>query len=157
MPAVRPKEIPKMPTVKYEDLSAAFDFVSFGAPMEHQAYISLDTGAIYWVSESNAVEEDVPDDLETSDRYTAVPHKNDLDLGSRLVLDFVAEALPDQYETVYGFFRHRGAYGRLKELLAAQGCLDKWYAFEAESAAKALKNWCSENEIEVIEDETKSA
>ena len=125
--------------------------------MEHQAYISLDTGDIYWVSELNPVDEDVPDDLETSDRYIAVPHKNDLDLGSRLVLDFVAEELPDQYETVHGFFRHRGAYGRLKELLAAQGCLDKWYAFEAESAAKALKNWCSENEIEVIDNETESA
>ena len=146
-----------MATVKYEDLSAAFDFVSFGAPMEHQAYISLDTGGIYWVSEVNPVDEDVPDDLETSDRYIAVPHKNDLDLGTRLVLDFVAEELPDQHETVQEFFRHRGAYGRFKELLAAQGCLDKWYAVEAESAAKALKNWCSEHEIEVRENETESA
>ena len=56
--------------------------------MEHQAYISLDTGAIYWVSESNPMEAeaDVPDDLETSDRYIAVPHKNDLDLGTQLAL-----------------------------------------------------------------------
>ena len=146
-----------MATVKYEDLSAAFDFVSFGAPMEHQAYISLDTGDIYWVSELNPVDEDVPDDLETSDRYIAVPHKNDLDLDNRLALDFAAAELPDHYETIQGFFRHQGAYGRFKELLAAQGCLDKWYAFEAESAAKALKNWCSENGIEVTENDGKSA
>ena len=145
-----------MVTVKYEDLSAAFDFVSFGAPMEHQAYISLDTGGIYWVSELNPVDEDVPDDLDTSDRYIAVPHKNDLDLGSRLALDFAAAELPDQYETIEGFFGHRGAYGHFKELLAAQDCLDMWYAFEAESTAKALKKWCSENGIEVTKDETKS-
>ena len=36
-----------MVTVKYEDLLMAFEFVSFSAPMEHEAYISLDTGAIY--------------------------------------------------------------------------------------------------------------
>ena len=146
-----------MATVKYEDLSAAFDFVSFGAPMEHQAYISIDTGAVFWVSESNAVEEDVPDDLETSDRYIAVPHKNDLDLGSRLAMDFAAAELPDHYETIHRFFRHHGAYGRFKELLAALGCLDKWYEFEAESTAQALKNWCSENGIEVIENGKTSA
>jgi hypothetical protein len=56
--------------VKYEDLSAAFDFVSFAAPMEqeHQAYISIDTGTIYRISELNPLEEEVPEDLETSDR-----------------------------------------------------------------------------------------
>jgi hypothetical protein len=48
----------------YDDLSAAFDFVSFAAPMEHQAFISLDTGTIYWISELNPLEEDVPEDLE---------------------------------------------------------------------------------------------
>lgn len=31
-------------------------------------------------------EENLPDDLKTSDRYLAVPHRNDLDLGRRLVL-----------------------------------------------------------------------
>jgi hypothetical protein len=68
--------------VKYDDLSAAFDFVSFAAPMEHLACTSMDTGAIYWISEPNPLEEEVPDDLETSDRHIAIPHKNDLDLGS---------------------------------------------------------------------------
>ena len=71
-----------MVVVKYEDLSAAFDFVSFAAPMEHQAYISIDTGTIYWISELSPLEEEIPEDLETSDCYIAIPHKNDLDLGS---------------------------------------------------------------------------
>ena len=73
-----------MVKVKYDDLSAAFDFVSFGAPFEHRAFISRETGAVHWVSEAYPIEEeDLPDDLETSDRYIAGPHKNDLDLGSR--------------------------------------------------------------------------
>jgi hypothetical protein len=137
--------------VKYDDLSAAFGFVSFAAPMEHSAYISLETGAIYWMSELNPLDEEVPDDLETSNRYIAVPHKNHLDLGSNLALRFVAEEMPDRYARVEGFFRHRGAYARFKELLAAEGCLDKWYAFEAESSERALRNWCIENDIQVVE------
>ena len=143
--------MPEMATVKYEDLLAAFDFVSFAESMENQAYISLDTGAIYWVSESNPGEQDIPDDLEASDRYIAVPHKNDFDLGSRLALNFAAAELPDQRQAVQGFFRRPGAYGRFKALLEAYGCLDQWYTFEAEAAAKALKGWCSENGIEVIQ------
>ena len=141
-----------MVTVMHDDLSAAFDFVSFAAPIEHRAYISMDTGAIYWISGMNPLEEDVPDDLETSDRYIVVPHKNDLDLGSNLALRFAAEELPDWRTRVEGFFRHRGAYARFKELLAAEGCLDKWYAFESESTVKALRNWCTENDIEVVQD-----
>jgi hypothetical protein len=141
-----------MVTIKYDDLSAAFDFVSFAPPMEHQAYVSLDTGAIYWVSETSpSEEEDVPADLETSDRYIAIPHKNDLDLGRRLALRFAEEQLPHRYESVEDCFRHRGAYARFKELLAAEGCLDKWYAFEAESTERALKNWCNENQIHLTE------
>ena len=140
-----------MVTVKYDDISAAFDFVSFAAPMVHQAYVSLDTGAIHWVSELNPLEEELPDDLGESDRYVAIPHKNDLDLGSNLALRFAADELPDRYARVEGFFRRRGAYARFKEFLAAEGCLDKWYAFEAESTARALRNWCKEHDIHVVE------
>ncbi len=53
-----------MVTVKYEDLSLAFAFVSSGAPMEHRAYISLDTGRIYWVSALAPTEDELPDVFE---------------------------------------------------------------------------------------------
>jgi hypothetical protein len=87
----------EMVTVKYDDLSMAFDFVGFAGPMEHRAYVSLDTGAIYWISEANPIEEDeLPDDLETSDRYIAIPHKNEFDLGNDLARRFVEERLPDR-------------------------------------------------------------
>jgi hypothetical protein len=141
-----------MVKVKYDDLSAAFDFVSFASPFEHQAFVSLDTGAIHWVSEASPVdEEDLPDDLETSDRYLAIPHKNDLDLGNSLALRFVEARLPDRYADVESFFRRRGAYGRFKELLASEGCLEKWYAFEAECTERALREWCQANEIHLLE------
>ena len=142
-----------MVTVNYEDLSAAFDFVSFGAPFEHRAFISMDSGAIYWVSESNPLDEEVPDDLETSDRYISIPHKNDLDLGRQLALRFAAEEIPEHHSRIDGFFRHRGAYARFKEFLEDLGRLERWYEFEAESTKRALKDWCAENGIEPINDD----
>lgn len=33
-----------MVAVRYDDLSLAFEFVSSGLPMEHNAYLSIDTG-----------------------------------------------------------------------------------------------------------------
>ena len=141
-----------MVTVKYDDLSAAFDFVSFAAPFEHQAFVSMDTGAIYWVSETGAIEdEDLPDDLETSDRYIAIPHKNDLDLGNQLAFRFAEEQLPHRYASVEACFQRRGAYARFKKLLEAEGCLEKWYAFEADATERALRDWCAANDIQLAD------
>ena len=142
---------PEMVTVKYDDLSMAFDFVSSGAPTENRAYVSLDTGAIHWISESNPIEEDeLPDDLETSERYIEIPHKYDLDLGNSLALRFVEERLPGRYSDVVSFFRRRGAYARFKGLLAAEGCLEEWYAFEAAATERARREWCEANAIHLV-------
>jgi len=139
--------------VKYEDLSAAFDFVSFAAPMEHQAYISIDTGTIYWISELSPLEEEVPEDLETSDRYIAIPHKSDLDLGSGLALRFAAAELPDRYNMLAQFFRNRGGYAQFKEFLASEGSMNKWYEIKAENTEQAIRDWCTANDISVIGNE----
>lgn len=106
------------------------------------------------MSELNPIEEEeIPNDLETADRYLAIPHKHDLDLGQRLVFRFVEARVPHRYTRVSDIFRHRGAYGRFKELLAAEGCLDEWYAFEAEATEQALKSWCRANDIQLVEGE----
>jgi hypothetical protein len=77
--------------------------VSSGAPFEHSAYICLDSGKIYLHSDSVDLEEDeLPEDLDTSSRYIAVPHRNDLDVGCRLVFAFIDQQLPDNGDTVEG-------------------------------------------------------
>jgi hypothetical protein len=111
-------------SVNAEELRTTFEFVSFGAPLEHSAFICVDTGKIYCHSVS-AGQEDLPEDLETSDRYIAVPHKNDLGLGRRLALAFVDQELSDEYDTVANYFGRRGAYGRFKALLHARGMLER--------------------------------
>jgi hypothetical protein len=84
-------------------------------------------------------EEDVPEDLEESDRYLTVPHKNELDLGRNLALSFIAEEIPDDYNTMAGFFRRKGAYSRFKRLLEARGKLQRWYDFENRATEEALR------------------
>jgi hypothetical protein len=51
------------------------------------------------------------------DTGIATPHKNDLDIGQRLVFVFVDTHLLDEYSRVRQIFRRRGAYGRFKHLL----------------------------------------
>ena len=138
-----------MVAIKYADLLDAFEFVSFGAPFESSAFICADTGAIHWTSDTLELDEEVPDDLETAERYIAIPHKNDLTLGRDLVLSFVDQALPDDHGTVAGFFRSKGAYSRFKQLLESRGVLDAWHLFEANAVEAALRQWCEESGIQL--------
>ena len=138
-----------MVAIKYADLLDAFEFVSFGAPFESSAFICADTGVIYCTSDTLELDEEVPDDLETSERYIAIPHKNDLNLGRDLVLSFVDQALPDDHGTVAGFFRRKGAYSRFKQLLESRRVLDAWFAFEAHAVEAALRQWCEDNSIQL--------
>ena len=102
----------------------------------------------YWVSDVDPIdEEELPDDLETSRVYVEVPHKHDLDLGRQLALRFVKEQLPAQYNRVADIFHRREAYRRFKELLAAEDCLEQWYAFETSATERALEEWCRENTV----------
>jgi|SRR5687768_2181503 len=137
-----------MVKVKLDELLDAFEFVSFGGMFEHAAYISLDTGAIHWLPDES--DDKTPPDLETSDRYLAIPHKNDLELGTHLALRFAERHVPDHYETVRGVFHRRGAYARFKDLLDRLGRLEDWYRFENDATEQALRDWCAENDVEVI-------
>jgi hypothetical protein len=135
------------------ELRNAFEFASTGNLGENSAYISLDTGRIYWLSEAGESDEDVPDDLETSQRYLAVPRKTDLDLGRSLALSFIGQELPGDLATVTGFFRRRGAYARFKELLARRDMLEKWYEYEDRSTEQALHRWCGQNGIQLLDEQ----
>jgi hypothetical protein len=137
--------------VKFDDLSLAFDFVGSAPPSENNACISLDTGQVHWTSALNPLDEEVPPDLETSDRYLLLPHKTELDLGRDLALRFAVSELPHCYDRIVGLFRRKGAYARFKDLLDSEGALERWYKYEAEATEKALRAWCAENDIHLTE------
>jgi len=139
-----------MHSINFNELRNAFEFVSSGPSSQHSAYICMNTGTIYWKSTVIDLEEKVPDDLETSDRYIPVPHKNNLKLGQNLALSFVSEEIPHDYNFAASLFRKRGAYRRFKELLRSEGKLEKWHVFEANASGIALLDWCKDNNIDPI-------
>ncbi|MFP4894346.1 hypothetical protein [Paraburkholderia sp. EG304] len=120
--------------------------------MEHNAYVSLDTGVIWWTSDSSdAFDEELPDNLETSDTYLAIPHKNEFDLGGHHALRFVAQELPARYEQVEGFFRRQGACARFKGLLEREAVPERWYSLAADADESVLMQWCAEKGLELVE------
>jgi hypothetical protein len=121
-----------------------------GGGYESRAFVNRDTGSLHFISDTLDLNEEPPEDLESSDKYLALPHKIDLDLGRDLALSFIEQHLPKEFDRVVRYFRKRGAYGRFKELLDDRGVLEDWYAFEKEATERALRQWCEEHDIEII-------
>ena len=132
----------------YDTIEDAFLFVSSAAPFECTAVVHSKTGETFYAS-LMAGYDDLPDYLDDSDDYIGIPHKNDLDLGKPLIMDFVHSQCPEEIDRVLSIFSHRGAYGRFKDLLEQKALLDEWYAFEQQRTRQALLLWCEENSIEL--------
>lgn len=134
--------------LKLDDIIEALLFVSSGYPYDAKALISRETGEVYFLSEYiDAVE--LPDDIEDGTTYISVPHKNELDLGRKLVLDFASDFMPDDYDRIYNIFRRKGAYARFKYFLEKRGMLETWYNYEKGRQERALLDWCKENDLDV--------
>jgi hypothetical protein len=135
--------------VSLKEILGAFEFVSAGGMGEHQAFLCKQSGKIYWHSELSDDLDELPGDIDDSEKYVQIPNKRELDLGKPLVLDFARQFLPDDFDEVRQIFSSRGAYARFKDLLDRRGALDQWYDFEAKAEERALRMWCDLNSIEV--------
>ena len=135
--------------VSYEDLLAAFEWVSSSPAMENGAFVSKETGSTHWTSTVMDLDDEVPEDLDDVNLYVAVPHKNDLDLGKALALRFADDVLPESYATIDQFFRRPGAYRRFKDFLDRNGMIQRWYDYEVAAVEKALRQWCAENDLQL--------
>ncbi len=137
--------------VSFTELSDAVDFVSAGHNEENRAYLRKESGEIYCHSDFVPDLDELPEDIEDEEKYLRIPDQRDLDLGKPLVLDFAREFLPDDFDTVRDNFRKRGAYAKFKLLMVRRGVLDRWYDFQAKAEERALRAWCEDNEIEVVD------
>ena len=124
----------------YDTIEDAFLFVSSAAPGEHCAVVNRITGETFFSSIISDYDE-LPDDVDENDAYIAIPHKNDLDLGKTLVMDFVRYRCPELIDRVLAIFSRKGAYGRYKDLLAENNLLEDWYDFENKRTREALLKW----------------
>ena len=91
-------------------------YVSFGMMLSTEAYISRETGEIFYISDDPDLDEGNPKDLGDYEKYIEVPGKVELDLGKRVVFRFVSEALPEKLGEVEEIFRRKGAYSRYQRL-----------------------------------------
>jgi len=133
---------------RFSDIEDAFIFVSLAGYGMHSAVLCRDTGRILYRSEMGDLDEIGNGGLDW-DTCIEIPHKNDLDLGHRLVFEFMESHLPNGYHRVQQIFGRRGAYGRFKDFLESKGLLQSWYDFENRRQEQALRDWCEENGIEI--------
>jgi hypothetical protein len=147
-----------MPT-RFDDILSAFDFANTDGPYDARAYICRETGKVYSHSEfdDELDEEDLepdmklPEDIDDTDKYIALPDRRELGLGKPLVLKFANEFMPDEYDKVRDIFSRRGAYPKFKHLLARANALETWYDFEKQATEHALREWCTLNDIAVTD------
>ena len=140
-----------MPTVSLSELQGALEWVS-NDDCDSEAYVCRQTGCIYWCSGEPGIldeQDEIPDDIDDVGKYAPVPHQRDLDLGTRLVFDFAAEHLAEQFDDVRNIFRGKGAYGRFKGLLERRGALETWYAYSDERTFSALEEWCESERLAI--------
>jgi hypothetical protein len=143
-----------MPT-SFKDILEAFEFVGMSGSLgEHLAFLCRRTGKIYWHSEFSDVAElddELPDDVDDDEKYTAIPDKLELDLGKPLALDFAREWLPGDFDEVRYIFSRKGAYRKFRTLLIRRNALDRWYEFESKATERALRDWCALNSIALVD------
>jgi hypothetical protein len=138
-----------MGRAKLDELLQALEYVSTVPDMGNEAFLSRETGAVYWRSEDGDNFDEVPTDVDEPDKYLSIPHKADLGLGKPLALRFAEELMAHDIGRVREIFSRRGAYARFKDLLSNRGMLERWHGFEAAAHKRALVQWCEENGVEI--------
>lgn len=136
----------------FETIKNCFDFVGSAPLGECQAVVHRKTGESYFAAVLTDYDE-LPDDVDENDDYVMIPHKNDLDLGKQLVMDFVRSRCPELTDRVEAIFSRRGAYGWHKSLLSENNLLEEWHEFEDKRTEEALLEWCASEELAFVEND----
>lgn len=140
--------------VSIGNITAAFEFANSGDGMgEFSAFVCKRTGKIYYRTDfwdDEDMNDELPDDIDDEERYLALPDRRELGLGKPMVLHFVGEFLPGDFDDVRHFFNKRGAYPKFRALLARRHAIDRWHAFEAKATEQALRDWCASHSIEIV-------
>ncbi len=138
-------------TTKYSDVEMAFEMVSSAQLGENEAYVNIHTGETHWYSSFGDNEQELPDDITDEHKYLALPHKNELNLGKKLVLRFTYQFLPEEEDKIESIFRQRGAYQRFKSILESRSLLEQWYEYENKAQEEALREWCELYELKIVD------
>jgi hypothetical protein len=138
-----------MAIVDVNDLENAMLLVS-GSSSNAEAWVCLDTGTVHLRGDGVDPEaEPLPEDIDTSERFVAVPDERSLDLGQALVFGFTEAEMPGEVERVRQMFRRPGGYRHFGSLVDERGLRERWHAFRDERTQLALREWCEENGLQL--------
>jgi hypothetical protein len=70
-------------SVDWTELLNTFEFVSIGQPHEHEAVLCRKTSKFLWHTDLDEDIEAWPDDADDEEKYLSIPHKKELDRGTR--------------------------------------------------------------------------
>jgi hypothetical protein len=133
----------------FQDIIGGFYFIGLDGG-GGEAFVCRRTGRVYW--HSQIVEADtLPEDIQEEEKYIRIPDKRRLNLGKQLVLRFTRQYLPEDVDEVEHAFSRKGGYAKFEVLLRRRRALDRWHEFEARAQEKALREWCRENSIVLID------
>jgi hypothetical protein len=127
----------------YDTVDDAFHFVSDAPPGERSAVVRRTTGEVFLASFKAGYDER-PAGFETDPDYRTIPHRQDLDPGKALVLEFIRSRCPAELPRVEALFARSGAFRNVKDLLRRQHLLESWQVFESQRIEALLRRWCED-------------
>jgi hypothetical protein len=130
-----------------DEIVNAFHFGEWGSYGEPTAFVCLRQNKIIYCSREHDGCVDDNEQAMDCEGCIPLPHKNELDLGKRLVFSFMEEFVPGDLGKVERMFSRRGAYRRFKAYLEEKDILERWYDYENSAQEAALRAWCEWNEI----------
>ena len=136
--------------VKFQELLDAVESVSMGDFGENSGWLCKQSGEIYVQFAIDPELEELPDDIDDSEKYIQIPDKREIDLGKPLALAFAEEFLPEDFNKVREIFSRRGAYARFNDLLDYRDVRQQWYDYQNKAQVEAVRAWCRDNSIDFV-------
>lgn len=127
--------------MSYDAIDDAFHFISDAPLGERRALVHRPSGKVFLASLKAGFDE-CPAGAESDPDYLSIPHRQELDPGKPLVLEFIRDNCPGELARVEGFFNRPGAFRNVKDLLRRRHLLDNWQIFEMQQMEVLLKQWC---------------
>jgi hypothetical protein len=126
----------------YDTIDDAFHYISDTPFGERMAVVHRLTGQVFLASRKAGFDER-PGGTENDPDYLAIPHRQELDPGKPLVLEFIRSHCPAELARVEALFARPGAFRNVKDLLRRKHLLDNWQVFEGQRIEELLRQWCA--------------
>jgi hypothetical protein len=128
-------------SMAYNSIDEAFHYVSDAPPGERCAVVHRISGQVFLASRKAGYDERPPGS-EADPNFVPIPHRQELDPGKPLVIEFIRSHCPAELARVEALFARPGAFRKVKDLLRRQHLLESWQVFEEQRLETLLRQWC---------------